>query len=141
MKLHEILDRKIEQEVVKDNEEAYRTKARIGDRIIHFTADLDDEDEDEWAVVFWETDLNGNGLKFDVTGGGKELEVFSMVKSAMMEFIKKRNPKIIFFSAEKDKGAGRSELYDRLVRRFKLPNYEYEKRAEEMNDHFYLVRK
>lgn len=140
MKLHEILDRKIEKEVVKDNEEVYRTKARIGDRIINFVADLDDEEEDEWAVVFWETDLDGNGLKFDVTGGGKELGVFSMVKSSMMELIKKRNPKIIFFSAEKGKGSGRSELYDRLIRRFKLPNYEYEKRTEHMNDHFYLVR-
>lgn len=142
MKIHEILDRKVEQEVTLDDSENYRTKATIGQRIIHFSAELDDPEEDEWAVVFWQTDLNGKGMKFEVTKGGKELEVFSMVKGAMMEFIKKRNPKIIFFSAAKGKGEeGRSDLYDRLIRRFKLPNYECEKRTEEMDDHFYLVRK
>lgn len=141
MKLDEILNRKVQQEVVRDNDDMYMTKAKIGDRLIHFSAELDDPDEDEWAIVFWQTNLNGNNMKFDATGAGSELEVFSMVKDAMLDFVKKRNPKKIHFSAAKNKGEeSRSSLYDRLVKKFKLPNYEFEKETGENDDYFYLIR-
>jgi len=141
-KLDEILNRKVDYEVTRNGKD-FRAEAKIGDRIIHFAIEKDDDDKDgdAWEAVFWQTNLQGNGMNFGKTGGGNELEVFSMVSAALKQFIEDRKPEKIFFSADK-KGTdtNRAELYDRLVKRFKLPGYEYNRITKSHKDTFVLQR-
>ena len=142
--LDEILNSKVEYEVVKDGRDTFSTKAKVGERIIHFAIERDDDGPpgaDSWEAVFWETNLQGNGMKFNATGSGDELQVFAMVSDALKQFVAQRKPEKIFFSADK-KGddATRASLYDRLVRRFKAPGYEYERVTKPHKDIFVLRR-
>ena len=140
MKIAEILDRKVEYTVEIDNDLQFQTKARIGDRIIVFDADTE-AGEDVWGIVFWQTTLEGKSMRFEITKGGNELEVFSMVRDSMNQFIEKHKPATIKFSADKSRGAtARTNLYDRLLKRFKIPGYTHEKRSGNLDDYFILTR-
>lgn len=144
MLLHEILNRKVEYKVTKDARNVFNATARVGERIIHFAMERDDDappGTDSWEAVFWETNLAGNGMKFNATGSGDELQVFAMVSDALKQFVTQRKPEKISFSADK-KGddATRASLYDRLVKRFKAPGYEYERVTKPHKDIFVLRR-
>ena len=90
----------------------------------HATADLDDGSElivlfmaqgdNNWMVEF-ERDEN-----MEITGEGDAPRVFATVLTAMQQFIAKRKPARLNFSAEKedDPTGSRARLYDRMVQRY-----------------------
>jgi len=90
----------------------------------HATADLDDGSElivlfmdqgdNSWMVEF-ERDEN-----MEITGEGDAQRVFATVLTAMQQFIAKRKPARLNFSAEKedDPTGSRARLYDRMLRRY-----------------------
>ena len=90
----------------------------------HATANLDDGSElvvlfmsqgdNQWMVEF-ERDEN-----MEITGEGDAPRVFATVLSAMRQFIAKRKPAMLNFSAEKedDPTGSRARLYDRMVQRY-----------------------
>jgi pyrimidine deaminase RibD-like protein/nicotinamide mononucleotide adenylyltransferase/GNAT superfamily N-acetyltransferase len=90
----------------------------------HATADLDDGSElivlfmsqgdNNWMVEF-ERDEN-----MDITGEGDAPRVFATVLTAMRQFIAKRKPARLNFSADKedDPTGSRARLYDRMVQRY-----------------------
>jgi len=90
----------------------------------HATADLDDGSElivlfmaqgdNSWMVEF-ERDEN-----MDITGEGDAPRVFATVLTAMQQFIAKRKPAMLNFSAEKedDPTGSRARLYDRMIQRY-----------------------
>ena len=90
----------------------------------HATADLDDGSElvvlfmsqgdNQWMVEF-ERDEN-----MEITGEGDAPRVFATVLMAMRQFIAKRKPAMLNFSAEKedDPTGSRARLYDRMVQRY-----------------------
>jgi hypothetical protein len=90
----------------------------------HATADLDDGSElivlfmsqgdNQWMVEF-ERDEN-----MDITGEGDAPRVFATVLMAMRQFIAKRKPAMLNFSAEKedDPTGSRARLYDRMIQRY-----------------------
>jgi GNAT superfamily N-acetyltransferase len=90
----------------------------------HATADLDDGSElivlfmaqgnNNWMVEF-ERDEN-----MDITGEGDAPRVFATVLMAMRQFIAKRKPAMLNFSAEKedDPTGSRARLYDRMIQRY-----------------------
>jgi len=90
----------------------------------HATADLDDGSElivlfmaqgdNNWMVEF-ERDEN-----MEITGEGDAQRVFATVLSAMQQFIAKRKPAMLNFSAEKedDPTGSRARLYDRMIQRY-----------------------
>jgi len=90
----------------------------------HATADLDDGSElivlfmaqgdNSWMVEF-ERDEN-----MDITGEGDAQRVFATVLLAMQQFIAKRKPVMLNFSAEKedDPTGSRARLYDRMIQRY-----------------------
>jgi hypothetical protein len=141
MTLLEILDRKIDYTVVRDTPDRFTAKAQIGQRLINISIEPDElgAEPDAWNVVFWESDLKGQGFKVHATKSGNELEVFALVKEVMQDFVKKRNPAVLIFSAEKQSGS-RAKLYNSFLTRFKLPNYKYERVVGDYDDHFYLRR-
>jgi hypothetical protein len=90
----------------------------------HATADLDDGSElvvlfmsqgdNQWMVEF-ERDEN-----MEITGEGDAPRVFATVLTAMRQFIAKRKPVMLNFSAEKedDPTGSRARLYDRMIQRY-----------------------
>jgi hypothetical protein len=90
----------------------------------HATADLDDggklvvlfmaQGDNSWMVEF-ERDEN-----MEITGEGDAPRVFATVLTAMRQFIAKRKPVMLNFSAEKedDPTGSRARLYDRMIQRY-----------------------
>ena len=90
----------------------------------HATADLDDGSElvvlfmaqgdNSWMVEF-ERDEN-----MEITGEGDAQRVFATVLTAMKQFIAKKKPAKLNFSAEKedDPTGSRARLYDRMLQRY-----------------------
>lgn len=139
--LHEALNSKVDYTVTADTAELFKTEAIIGSRRIVFEASQDDPEDDMWDVSFSETTKSGSNMKFDATGSGNELDVFSMIRSSMEDFISRRNPLRIRFSASKFDGEGRANLYDRMVKRFATDRYSIYRRKEGHDDYFTLTRK
>lgn len=81
---------------------------------INFTLESggDYGDQEDWHVEFW----RNNSL--EVTGEGDQQRIFATVLAAIQEFIKIENPDHLRFSADKDGGTSRSNLYSRLVQRY-----------------------
>jgi hypothetical protein len=138
MLLSEILNRKIDYKITNATRRDFNTEAIIGNRKIMFDADSDNGLS--WEVSFLEKDLKSTSSRsYDVTGSGNELEVFSMVKDSILELIKKYDPNEISFNASKKEGnATRANLYDRLIKRFKIPGYSYRRDETSANAYFVL---
>lgn len=84
---------------------------------IMFNQDYDDEGEGIYSVEFWRDNSQ------EVTGAGDAQRVFATVLAAIAQFIKKRKPEQLYFSANKDvelgqKAGSRSNLYTSLVQRY-----------------------
>lgn len=131
MLINELLDKKIDYEVIEDEDYVFATSAKIGERFIIFYAGCEDDDG-VWEIEFKESKNNKhNGTTFDLTGSGNEFQVFSMVKDSIKELVSKHHPKSIVFTASKTNGSSkRADAYERLLKRFTIPGYTFD-RAEE----------
>lgn len=140
MLLNEILNKKIEYEVDEESEDAFMTSALIGGRMIEFYADK--FDDGKWTLSFGEA--KGGKVTTELTGSGSELEVFSMVKDSIVEFVKKYKPTIMSFTAAKNDKSdiknNRGDLYDRLIKKFKIPGYKASRYQGDHTDSFALEK-
>jgi hypothetical protein len=67
----------------------------------------------QWELFFTRGDTTG------LTGKGDQQRIFATVLKAIAEFVEKKSPKKIVFTADKDgESTSRMKLYDRLVSRF-----------------------
>lgn len=144
MKLTEILNKKVDYTVIKATNDTFKTRATIGDREITFTANsTDDGGDDDWEISFSEMQP-GRLTTFDRTGSGNELEVFSMVKDSIIEFISRQQPQVMVFTADKSEGNeknNRANLYARLIAKFKVPGYAVEReKLGQTSEIFRIVR-
>ena len=75
---------------------------------------LADMSENDWGVEFYRNNSQS------VTGEGDAQRVFATVLNAIGQFIKKKKPDTLFFTAvkEEDPTGSRTKLYDRLVQRY-----------------------
>jgi hypothetical protein len=75
---------------------------------------LADKIENNWGVEFYRNNSQA------VTGEGDAQRVFATVLAAIGQFIKKKKPNTLFFTAvkEEDPTGSRAKLYDRLVQRY-----------------------
>jgi hypothetical protein len=142
MLLNEILNKKVEYEVIRANDKVFRARATIGGRIIQFeAAKQDTESSDKWDVAFEE---NKEGKRtFGKSGSGNEFEVFSMIKDCILEVIARYKPEYMTFTADKDGskiGNNRGNVYSRLLSRFKVSGYTIERTELEGHDEFLLSR-
>jgi hypothetical protein len=146
MLVQEILDKKIKYDVVKQNSTLFITRSTIGGRVITFTALIDDDSAGCWEIAFSENQIDAlpHHRTFGTTGSGNELEVFSMVKDSILEFVSRYNPVKFYFTADKPVERGgsnnRANLYDRLIKRFKIDGYSNDREAEEHHDSFSFTR-
>lgn len=71
------------------------------------------EGDNEWQVEFYRDNSQ------EITGQGDAQRIFATVLASIQKFVKKYQPDVIKFSAEKSNSSdSRSSLYDRLVARF-----------------------
>jgi predicted chitinase len=94
---------------------AYDALAKLDDGTnlsININEEYDGEGRPYWHVEFW----RNNSL--EITGEGDAYRIFATVLSAIQEFINMERPKRVTFSADKEPGESRAELYDRLVQRY-----------------------
>jgi hypothetical protein len=75
---------------------------------------LADMSENDWGVEFYRNNSQS------VTGEGDAYRVFATVLNAISQFIKKKKPDTLFFTAvkEEDPTGSRAKLYDRLVQKY-----------------------
>jgi hypothetical protein len=74
---------------------------------------IQNPEKDIWELFF------RRGNRVDITSYGDQYKVFSTVISIAAKCIKKYNPKVVTFIAEKSsKSSSRSKLYDRMVSKF-----------------------
>lgn len=139
MKLTEILNKKVDYEVERASGTLFHTRAEIGGRIINFAAV--EEAFGEWELSFGE--MTATRATYAKTGSGNELEVFAMVKDSILEFISRNAPDVMYFTADKEgkkEKNNRAELYDRLIKRFKIPGYKYSREKGDLHDRFLFVK-
>ena len=122
MLIQELMDSKVQYDVIKDNASIFKTRAKIGDRFIEFSATelgADGNGGVEWDVAFYETKDRNSRLTFARTGSGDELKVFSMVIASFKEFMDRYHPTAISFSADKDgESDTRAKLYARMASKY-----------------------
>ena len=140
-KIQEAFDTKVDYRIDRETDDRFVTSAIIGERKISFVAAIEDRSQKSWDVYFVQTTPAGKSLSFAATGSGNELEVFSMVKSSMEEFMKKYEPNIVTFTASKLTGSTRGNLYDRMVRKFGGGKYDIARTEVHGDDLFTLTRK
>ena len=123
MNLYEIFDSKVKSDVTAQGASFYKVTAKIGSRDIIITFGKIDSGEDIWNFEFME--YNGKVKTTSQTGSGHELQVFSLVKDILKDFISIYHPNIIRFSADKSEG-NRAKLYERMLKKLNLPKYKVE---------------
>ncbi len=99
----------------EQSDDSYDALAKLDDGTnlsINFNVEYDENNREYWHVEFW----RNNSLA--VTGEGDAQRVFATVLTAIQEFVKKERPKKIVFTADKEPGESRANLYTKLVKRY-----------------------
>ena len=152
--LMELFDSKIDYKIVKESEREFHTRATIEGRDILFTASISDYILDHEGIVTCEEayvefaevkkpkTYYDKQMKYDLTGSGGEMKVFSMVGASLKELVYLYNPRIIKFSAQKGKNDSekRADLYEKLIKKF-ITEYEIDRRDKGDHINFDLYRK
>ena len=129
--ISEVAKGKVDLEIVKKSPKYFETKARIGDRDIHFTAErIYSFEMTIWSIEFVEKKDNKSTIY--MSGSGQEFQVASMVADSLKTFIELYHPEAIRFSADKTDSRARARLYSKLAPKI-LTNY-VEDKAAVIND-------
>lgn len=147
MLISELLNSKIEVNVERAGFRIFLANATIDNIYIEYEAIRGEgHKEYEWDVSFSTIQLDENGKKkgpgkYGITGTGHELQVLSFAKEATLIFVKKCDPKIIVFTAEKEQNkTARGNVYEKMVKRWNIPGYEYQRSDDRRKAHFTLER-
>lgn len=130
MKIAELLNSKVQYEVLLDTSDEFETQATIGNRVIKFEANR--QNDDEWDIEFQEYSEQHPGGTYGKTGAGGELEVFAMIKASIEQLIKTHGATDLHFTASKQFDDKRAVVYDKLVKRFLPKNWEFTKTDKDL---------
>jgi hypothetical protein len=128
MILQEILNKKITDFEVDEDIDYLDVTAKIGNREIRFYADSPKMKIDNKQIVEIEFSEQRPGAKstYELTRSGNEFQVFAFIKQAIEMMLKKWNPDVIKFTADKADQSNRSGVYEKLVKKY-LKGYELTK--------------
>lgn len=136
--LFEAFDSKVDYDVVKHTADSYILEAEINGRTIRvsFTKSA----ADTWDFEFKEK--SGSKWTTAATGSGGELQVFSFVKEALMEFLELFHPETVEFTAFEEDGSTRGRLYEKFFKKYKHPNYNLEVgKSRSRNDTYFTMKR
>lgn len=145
--LQELLNTDVSYKVVRASSGSFKTRATIGKRDILFTASKNEHNEnglESWTLEFEQISVDATGRKeatFRKTNGGKQFQVFSMIRASIEEFMQRYHPEEIRFSAEKDDDGDdtRPQVYKRLLAKA-LPKYELVDEDDSYGEVFFVYR-
>lgn len=147
MLLNELLNSKTEIKINRSSDRFFLAETTIGNLKVEYEAmRADDRVPDDWEVAFStvEVDKNGDNLgrrNFGITGSGSELKILAFVKECTLMFVKDRNPRVIWFTADKDGGkSARANVYEKMVQRWNVPGYKFSKTESTNKAKFRLER-
>ena len=122
-------------------------KSRV-DVTITGSEHMEDEDEYMWELSFSRQKYGSDESRYDMTGDGDAMRIFSTVMAISKDFIKKENPKYVSFGAEKSKDSGgskklqsREKLYLRMAKKFFGTKYKIRIETGSRESLFFLDRK
>lgn len=124
MRLTELFDRPAQLQVVSSTPRKRIVRGQLSDGSF---LEVDFENpyapaRDRWGIVFMRGKSSSmTDASFDVTGQGLEMEVFSTVVNAVLQFINDVHPQMVYFSSTKTDG-NRTSLYSALARKFSRVN-------------------
>lgn len=107
----------------------------------------DDEDEYSWELSFSRQQYGSDKTRYDTTGEGDAMRIFSTVLAITKDFLKKENPKYVSFGAEKSKDTGtkqlqsREKLYLRMAKKYFSGKYTIRVEAGSRESLFFMTRK
>lgn len=133
MKIFELLDTKVQYEVVRHSANSFWTRAEIGGREIEFRA-VKNDGYDGWEIMFAEripaSVAKGapHNMTYAATGKGHALAVGAMIVDSLKEFINTYKPQSIDFTAEKSEPA-REKIYSRAMAKF-FPEFKRDDSAD-----------
>jgi hypothetical protein len=111
---NELFDKKIKWEFTLVDNYTYIYKFKLNPELgVVDTVTVDITQHPERTTKMWELAFARN-LSFDITGGGNALEIFGTVNDILKDFIKRKDPEHVFFTA---KEPSRKKLYKTLVRK------------------------
>lgn len=136
MILSELFDSKVDYKVIVENPKVFATLITLRDKNdkpvqIAFEA-LFLEKSKDWALNFGVfKSLVGDELymRFGRIHEFQAPKILAFAKRSTEEFLKKYDPPTFKFMATKD----RSDVYARMIERFKVPGYQLEKKEEGQN--------
>ena len=135
-KITEAFDQPYELKWEKSDYGDYDALAKLDDGT-YLSIMFNNEYKKNWMVEFYRNNSQ------QVTGEGDAQRIFATVLHAIQQFIKKKKPTSLFFSAvkEDDPTGSRTKLYDRLVQRFATGlGYTIQKREEPGSNSYKLKR-
>lgn len=144
MTLNELLDQPLKYEIEENTDRFFIAHFQTPkSSTIKFWAENEgamfDEDEGEWMISFGAMKKDGM-VDFDKTGKGDEFSVFSTIKAILDDFIKKKNPKVIEFSASKYDGENRGRLYAKMFKKNLPSGWKLDVNDGEPNVFFKMTR-
>lgn len=92
-----------------------------------------------WEIVFWIVDDKGDD-RYDRTGTGNQLKIFSFVIQSLKDFIIDKDPEMIEFSASKADG-NRVRLYSKLASKVNSSGYVQAGTVDGKHDKYFVFKK
>jgi len=134
----ELFDRPYPFKMVKHNPYEWQYEFYTNDNKKYDVFMMYYQSTNRWEVLF--ADENGDII---LTGeGGKEVSsILATVMAVIKDFIKKKNPEKMYFSADKVEGKSRSRLYATLVKTQTPSGYDYSIDEKPTATYFTLEKK
>ena len=100
---------------------------------------IDEIEDNEWSLSFHKD------FRFDITGDGDAFKIFATVIDIMKWFVENQQPNALKFAASKASGLSRSNLYDKMLKKFssslKKIGYSGYRSSGSADDIFYIYPK
>lgn len=157
MRIDELFDSKVEFRVRENGLREYILEGEINGRLIKFSAMTRSRyhDTPEWDIDFSEQAIDpikGPKPRYDLTGSGKPLQVFAMIKDALLKFINDKEPGMFMFEADKGsndvdsyfsrgspKSRNRVRVYEKMIEKLSLPDFKLKKVSRGSYVEFYMI--
>jgi|10_taG_2_1085330.scaffolds.fasta_scaffold01298_2 hypothetical protein len=116
MKLNEVMNKPYKYELRTAGSQwiaKFKTDARDLFKVKIDNKDSDDDEEQEWSVIFSD---EGSGLQgMGITNKGDQFRVFATVFDVISKFLKKVKPASFTFAAKEE---SRNKLYSMMIKRY-----------------------
>lgn len=117
MKLLELFDSKVKYEIQDKSPGRFFVTSQVGDREIGVFFYRDSGNI--WEIIFAQRSKNSESWSHALTGSGEEFKVFSLVKSALDDFLKRYRNQVDVLYCTANKTSNRAQIYEKMLKKVK----------------------